>query len=357
MLSLDELGWDLAWQRSFEPFAQSAFFPGRICIEHKELYHYYADGMEGSAEVSGRLRHSALSRADFPAVGDWVVLSRALGGSQAVIHAILPRKNKFSRKCAGKVSDEQIIAANLDTLFLITSFNRDLNLRRIERYLAALAEPHIQPIVLLNKCDLCDDPEEWLSQLRSIGSETQMHLISARTGQGLDALAPYLSAGRTVAMIGSSGVGKSTLLNRLRGQELQPVQPIRVDDDRGRHTTTHRAMFPLPQGGLLIDNPGIRELQLWDEGNLDDTFSDITTLAWQCRFSDCRHEHEPSCAVQQAIADGELDAQRLESLRKLQREQAFLLSQHDSQAGRERKERERRIHRIYEKEFRRRNRR
>jgi ribosome biogenesis GTPase len=271
-----------------------------------------------------------------------------------VIHAVLPRLNKFSRKAAGKETDEQILAANLDTLFLVTSLNRDLNPRRLERYLAAVSAPHLQAVVVLNKSDLCDRPEEAVEQIQSLIRDVPILPVSARMGDGLEALLPYLGPGRTAAMVGSSGVGKSTLLNRLLGDELQGVREIRADDDRGRHTTTHRQMIRLPQGGLLIDNPGIRELQIWDEdANLDGAFADIAALAKKCFFADCRHQHEPRCAVKQAIADGVLDEGRFANYQKLQRELAYLESRQDARVERERKDQVKRIHRVYNKEKRR----
>jgi ribosome biogenesis GTPase len=355
LITLDSLGWNPTWEGNFRPYALSEFFPGRICVEHKELYHFYAERGEGRASVSGRLRHEASGRADFPAVGDWVVLRQAAEHEQAVINAVLPRLNKFSRKAAGKETDEQIVAANLDTLFLVTSLNRDLNPRRLERYLAAVSAPNLQLVLVLNKCDLCDRPGDAVEQIQPLVPDVPILPVSARTGEGLETLLAYLGPGRTVAMVGSSGVGKSTLLNRLLGDEWQRVQEIRADDDRGRHTTTHREMIRLPQGGLLIDNPGMRELQLWDEdANLDGAFTDIAALAEQCFFADCRHQQEPRCAVKQAVADGVLDANRLANYEKLHRELAYLESRHDARLERERKDEVRRIHRIYNKAQRRR---
>jgi ribosome biogenesis GTPase len=355
LITLESLGWNPAWEDHFKPYGFTEFFPGRICMEHKELYHFYAARGEGRAPVSGRLRHEAGGRADFPTVGDWVVLRQASAYEQAVIHAVLPRLNKFSRKVPGKETEEQIIAANLDTLFLVTSLNRDLNPRRLERYLTALSAPHVQPVLILNKSDLCDRPREAVAEVQPFVPGVPILPVSARTGEGLESLLPYLGLGRTVAMIGSSGVGKSTLLNRLLGEEWQQVREIRANDGRGRHTTTHREMIRLPQGGLLIDNPGMRELQIWDEdANLDGTFADIAALAEQCFFPDCRHQQEPRCAVKQAVADGLLDANRLANYEKMQRELAYLESRRDAQVERERKNRVKRIHRMYNKEKRRR---
>jgi len=350
-------GWNEDWARCFTNHAEAGSLPGRVSVEHRGLYHYHGPHGEGVASVSGRLRHLATGRADFPAVGDWVALrvsaDPGADTGPAVIEAVLERTNKLSRKSAGESGEEQLLAANLDVLFLVSSLNLDLNLSRLERFLAAAALPGCQPVLLLTKSDLCDSPAAAALDLRARLGDVPVHAVSALTGDGLGALAPYLSGGRTAAMLGSSGVGKSTLLNRLLGLDRQEVNPVRADDDRGRHTTTRRELVALPTGGLLIDSPGIRELQLWAEGaDVDAAFDDVARLAEGCPFTDCSHVHEPNCAVLRALAEGRLDQARYDNFQKLRRELAYEEARTDSRAARERKEQERRSHRIYQKQHR-----
>lgn len=349
---LKRWGWNDEWAARFSMHAEAGAVPGRICAEHRGLYHFHGPDRDGVGQVSGRLRHHATGRADFPAVGDWVALRTAPDDGSASIVGVLDRTNKLSRKSAGESGEEQVLAANLDVLFLVTSMNRDLNPRRLERFLAAAALPSCRPVVILTKSDLHESPGNMVENLRDhLG--VPVHPVSALVGEGLDALDSYLTEGLTVAMLGTSGVGKSTLLNRLLGLDRQEVSPVREDDDRGRHTTTRRELVALPHGGLLIDSPGIRELQLWVEGaDVDAVFADITLLARGCPFTDCSHQHEPRCAVLQALADGRLEQGRYDSFMKLQRELAYEQTRTDSRAARERKEQERRFHRTVMKQYR-----
>lgn len=267
----------------------------------------------------------AAGRAGLPAVGDWVLIEARPAEGSAAIHEVLPRKTKFSRKAAGQETAEQIVAANIDTVFLVTSLNTDFNLRRIERYLTTIWDSGARPVVLLSKADFCVDVAPAGAAVEAIALGVPINALSAATGEGLDRLAEYLKPGQTVALIGMSGVGKSTLINRLLGHETQKVLEIREDDARGRHATTSRRLFILPGRGMLIDTPGMRELQLWDaNGGLAQAFGDIETLAGECRFGDCRHESEPGCAVQASINAGQLRPERFESFLKLRRELAYL---------------------------------
>jgi ribosome biogenesis GTPase len=347
---LDELGWGPVFENHLGGEDCDGLVPARVAEEARGVYRVYAEAGEWLAGISGKLRFDAAAREDLPAVGDWVLVRPRSDEDRATIQRVLPRRSKFSRKAAGARTDEQIVAANVDSVFLVSSLNREFNLRRIERYLTLVWESGARPVVVLNKADLCENATPYIAGAESVTMGVPVHVTSAVTGAGIDALRAYFKAGRTVALLGSSGVGKTSLINRLRGDDSLRTLPIRASDDRGRHATTSRQLILLDGGGLLIDTPGMRELQLWDSADgLAHAFADIEALALQCHFTACRHLTEPRCAVQQAIAEGALDAARLESYRKLEREQAYLERKKDVVLEAAHEKSWRKIHKDYKR--------
>jgi ribosome biogenesis GTPase len=316
LTSLADLGFDTFYSNHFDRFQRPGLVPARIAADGRGVYQLIGCTAQ-LGEPSGRMRFE-LAGTDRPVVGDWVAVTDS--GDRAVIHHLLPRKTVMTRRAADS-EGSQIIAANVDLFCIVTSANRDLNVRRIERYLTAVWDSGANPLVVLNKVDLVDDVEPLMDELASVALVVPVVKVSALTGSGLEDIRAHLGQGSTVAFIGSSGVGKSSLVNRLLGNETQIVSTIREDDQRGRHTTTRRELIPLPGGGVLIDTPGMRELGLIeDEGGVDTVFADIAELAVACRFADCGHESEPGCAIREALAIGVLSAERWQSYRKLQRE-------------------------------------
>ena len=339
MSDLIALGWDDTLAEQFEPHAAAGLVAGRVAVQHRGAYDVLTELGELRCDVAGRLYDESDSPADLPAVGDWVAVASRSDEQAGTIQAVLPRRTKFSRKTAWQAAEEQVLAANIDVVFIVSSLNEDLNLRRLERYLILARESGAQPVVLLTKSDLATDVGNAPAAVGSIAADVPVVVLSSVSGDGLDAVRSWLRPGVTAALLGSSGVGKSTLVNTLAGEELLATQEIR-DDGQGRHTTTRRELVRLPGGGLVIDTPGMRELQLWvaDEG-LEETFEDVTSLFDQCRFSDCSHDSEPGCAVKAALGDGTLTPERWESYLKLQAELAHLERRLDKRAASEERRR------------------
>jgi ribosome biogenesis GTPase / thiamine phosphate phosphatase len=321
-LNLHDLGWDDGFEAALQPYDNCT--PGRVSAQHRGEYDVLAERGELRAHVAGRLRHEASSGEDLPAVGDWVALR------DETIHAVLPRRSAFLRKVAWSQTEAQVLAANIDTVFVVTGLDADFSVRRLERYLTLAWESGATPAVVLTKADLCDDPLAPLLEAEQVAVGVPAHVVSNVTGEGLDELAPHLGPAKTIALLGSSGVGKSSLLNRLLDDEVQATKEL-ADDGTGRHTTTARQLFRLPGGALLVDTPGLREVQLWsaDDG-IHEAFADVDELAADCCFNDCAHMREPGCAVQAAIDEGRLPRERLQSYRALQRELKRLAMKQDA---------------------------
>ncbi len=323
-LDLTALGWDAGRQDELTTYAEEDLSPARVTAQHRGGYVLLAERGELFGDVAGRLRHEiGWKTGMLPAVGDWVLVRVSEDGTRAVIEAVLERRSKFSRKAAtgpSNATEEQVVAANVDTVFLVAGLGFDFNVRRLERYLTTAWESGAEPVIVLTKADLHpEDVDLAVAETEAVAFGVPVHAVSGITGEGVEALETHLRPGTTVALLGSSGVGKSTLVNHLAGRQVLETQDVR-SDGRGRHTTSHRELVVLPEGALLLDTPGMRELQLWTNESLETSFADIVELAGKCRFSDCSHNSEPGCAIKAALAAGTLEQERWRSYQKLQRE-------------------------------------
>lgn len=326
-MTLENYGWNSALQSEFDRISVEDLVPARVAIRHKNNYIIACADGEMPAEISGKMLYEiedGIIPEGFPAVGDWVAVRSFPDEGKAIIQKLLPRKSKFSRKEAGVKTVEQIIAANIDTVFLMMSLNSDFNLRRLERYIVLASESNVNAVIILSKADLCEDTEKMLEEVKTVSKEIPVHIVSSLTGSGIDELKKYFDGNKTISIMGSSGVGKSTFINALLGSDKMKVNNITEYKDKGSHTTTHRELVLLPSGGLIIDTPGMREIQLWEgERGVEEAFDEIEAIMENCKFTDCTHTNEPGCAILEALDSGELTDERYKSYLKLKREAKY----------------------------------
>ncbi len=317
-MDLGELGWDAEWETAFAVHRAVGRLPARVVHEDKLAYVVVGADGDHPASITGRLRHRFRNDSDLPKVGDWVSVATVPGESKVLIHEVLPRRTQLLRKVTGRANEAQVIVTNVDTVFVVQAMDSTFNPRRIERFLVMVHEGGARPVVVLNKLDLCDDPQALLATARTLAGEVPILTVCAKTGKGTGLLREHLGDGRTAVFVGTSGVGKSSLINRLMKEKVEPTIEVREKDQKGRHTTSWREIHPVPTGGLVIDTPGMREFQLWfaDEG-LDDAFPDVAAIGAGCRFRDCTHAAEPGCAVRFAVDAGSLPRGRYDSFQKL----------------------------------------
>lgn len=348
--ALRAYGWHASFAAHLAALAEPSLEPARVIIRQKNRYTLTDGEREWDAEISGRIHYAARTAGDYPAVGDWVAIKKRPGEGTATIHTILTRRSCFTRRNPGEREEEQIVAANIDVVFLVDAFDAGVNIRRLERYLVLASQGGARPVIVLNKADLDPDADEVVDEVRATIPGIPVVVTSATKKSGLASILEHLPAGETAALLGPSGAGKSTIANALLGEERFATGDVRDGDRKGRHTTSHRELVQLPSGGLLIDTPGMREIQLWDaDEGVEETFEDIEELALQCRFSDCRHASEPGCAVNGAIERGELDPGRLGNFEKMLRERAYQERRTDKAAQLREKERWKKIMKDFKK--------
>jgi ribosome biogenesis GTPase len=333
MPTLTSLGWTTSLDEAFAAHRAAGLVPGRVSLEHNHVYRVQTEDGEWLAEASGRIKYQATGRHELPAVGDWVALRLDRQHESGTIRAILPRRTWFSRKAASRETEEQVIAANVDVVLIVFGLDSPTKPRAIERYLALARRARVRPVVVLNKADVEPDVPAILAALAGVVGDAPVHAVSAATGAGLEVIAQYLKPAVTIALLGPSGAGKSSIVNRLIGDAALATGEVREWDSRGRHTSVHRQMLPAPQGGIVIDTPGMRELRLWDADEaVAETFEDIVGLAPGCRFRDCRHDREPGCAVKAAVESGQIEADRYAAYLKLDREEEATAKLRDERA-------------------------
>jgi len=326
-MNLKSLGWSKRFAEAFSAVSQPAWIPGRVVSEHRGTLVLVTEQGELPAVVPGRLQHLAATAAELPKIGDWVAVAPRPGENKGVIQCVLPRHSQLGRKVPGRVTTQQILAANVDVVFIVQALDASFRPRKLERFLMVAHEGNVRPVILLNKADVCTDPAPIVDAAKRVAGEVTILVTSAETRRGLKALSALIRPTETVVFLGSSGVGKSSLINRLCGEEFQTTLEVRERDSKGRHATTARELLPLPGGGLVIDTPGLRELQLWaNEEALDEAFAEISVLAQGCRFRDCRHVDEPDCRVRSAVDSGALPRARYDSFLKLSKEQESLVA-------------------------------